>query len=560
MVETLPPGTSVGDQQAPERVDSGGLSGLLERQPVLRILVAARLVGPLVALAGVAGASVALAALVYVQPEARGVLSGPLLVLLLVMVLLLLLLVQRLRSRLLKPLTTLEASVAQVCQGEPGASLGPVRSGVLAHMARDIDSLSEELTDLYEDMDSRVARQTARLAQKTASLKILYDVAASINQARELDELLLRFLRILKEMVSGRAATVRLASGEGRMRLVGSIGLDNQLLQEDQLLPVQLCQCGRALAPGDILCEHDPDECSRLNHRLMFGPDDIQKVSVPLDYHGDTLGIYDIFVAKPGISGREDILELLATIGSHLGMAVAKQRSDAEARRLAIVEERTNLAHELHDSLAQTLASLRFQVRMLDETLEQSAADPQARAEAGRIRSGLDQAHTEVRDLLNNFRAPLERRGLIPALDRLQERFRKETGIATFFQRDCRQLDLSTSEEMQMLRIVQEALANIRKHADAHTVRILLRCRVPGQYILLVEDDGQGFGSPQREGHPGEHIGLSIMQERARRLGGELRVESEPGEGTRVELRFRPGSKLRDAPEEAPGSHSEAID
>ena len=281
---------------------------------------------------------------------------------------------------------------------------------------------------------------------------------------------------------------------------------------------------------------------------------------VPLDYHGETLGSYDIFVARPGITGREDILELLATIGSHLGMAVAKQRSDAEARRLAIMEERTNLAHELHDSLAQTLASLRFQVRMLDETLEQSAVDPQARGEAARIRSGLDQAHTEVRDLLDNFRAPLERRGLISALERLQERFRKETGIATFFQCDCRQLDLSASEETQILRIVQESLANIRKHADAHTVRILLRCRVPGQYTLLVEDDGQGFDSPERGGHPGEHIGLSIMQERARRLGCELRVESEPGEGTRVELYFRPGSKLRDAPEHASGSPADVLD
>ena len=104
---------------------------------------------------------------------------------------LLLLLVHRLRSQLLKPLTTLEESVAQVCQGEPGANLEDAKSGVLASMVRDIDSLSEELTDLYEDMDSRVSRHTTRLAQKTASLKILYDVAASINQAQDLEGLLL---------------------------------------------------------------------------------------------------------------------------------------------------------------------------------------------------------------------------------------------------------------------------------------------------------------------------------------------------------------------------------
>ncbi len=527
---------------------------LLGAHPVLRILVAARLVWPLGLLLGLVLAALALA---LARPPASAWLLPALLGLTLA---LLLVLVQRLRSQLLKPLTTLEESVAQVCQGEPGAHLEPAKHGVLAAMVRDIDSLSEELTDLYEDMDSRVARQTTRLAQKTASLKILYDVAASINQARALEELLLRFLRILKEMVGGRSAIARLAGGEGRMRLIGSIGLDNELLSADQLLPVQLCPCGRALVPGDILCRQDAEECARINGRRMFGEGEIEKVKVPLDYHGETLGVYEIFVSRPGITGREDILELLATIGSHLGMAVAKQRSDAEARRLSLIGERTQMAHELHDSLAQTLASLRFQVRMLEETLQQNAIAGPARAEAERIRGGLDQAHTELRELIASFRGPLDQRGLIPALERLCQRFRKETGISTFFQRDCRQLDLSASEEMQMLRIAQEALVNIRKHAAAQTVRVLLSCRQPGQYRLLVEDDGQGFASPERAGDPGEHIGLSIMQERAHRLGAQLRVESEPGEGTRVELSFRPGSKLVDAPDQESANDAHSVD
>jgi two-component system nitrate/nitrite sensor histidine kinase NarX len=87
---------------------------------------------------------------------------------------------------------------------------------------------------------------------------------------------------------------------------------------------------------------------------------------------------------------------------------------------------------------------------------------------------------------------------------------------------------------------VQEALANIRKHAEAHTVRVLIGCVGSGGYRLLVEDDGRGFEDSVRAGQPGEHIGLSIMEERARRLGGELRIESEPGEGTRVELTYHP--------------------
>ena len=93
--------------------------------------------------------------------------------------------------------------------------------------------------------------------------------------------------------------------------------------------------------------------------------------------------------------------------------------------------------------------------------------------------------------------------------------------------------------EMQVLRIIQEALANVRKHSDAHTVRVLLRCDKNDNYHILVEDDGVGMDKPAFSGHPGEHLGLSIMKERARYLGGELRIESEPGEGTRVQLSFR---------------------
>jgi len=446
---------------------------------------------------------------------------------------------RRLRKQLLEPLARLEDSVAKVCQGEPGAMLSRDDTGVLSDMVEDLDSINEELTDLYEDMDSRVARHTTRLAQKTASLKILYDVAASVNQADNLDELLLRFLRVLKEMANGIAATVRLVQEDGRMRLVGAIGLNDRVLTEREMLPLDLCVCGTALSPGDVLCEHEERHCSQRLGRNMFGNDEVERVCVSLDYHAEVLGQYHVYVRKPGISGREDILELLQTIGSHLGMAVAKQRSDQEARRLSIVEERTALAHELHDSLAQTLASLRFQVRMLQDVIR-SGDQEAARNDTLRISNGLDEAHTELRELLHSFRAPVGQRGLVSSLDKLVQRFEQESGVHGFFQNNCREPELGASEEMQILRIAQESLTNIRKHAQAHTVRILLNCSPAEGIVMLVEDDGVGFDSVDRRGRPGEHIGLSIMEERARHLGGSLRIESEPGEGTRLELCYKP--------------------
>ena len=344
-------------------------------------------------------------------------------------------------------------------------------------------------------------------------------------------------------MVNGRAATIRLVMPDENLRLVGSIGLDNDVLSEKDLLPVQLCVCGTALSPGDILCENNPERCSRINGRRMFGSDEIDVVTVSLDHHGDVLGIYNIFVDKPGVSGREDILDLLKTIGSHLGFAIAKQRSDEDARMLSIMEARTGLAHELHDSLAQTLAGLRFQVRMLSDTLNQTDATTAAHADLERIRNGLDEAHTELRALLASFRAPIDSRGLIPALEKLAGRFNDETEMHLFLQTNCRSLKLNVSEEMQIMRIVQEALANIRKHADAHTVRVLLNCK-NDQLELLIEDDGVGFEQAP-SGKPGEHIGLSIMKERAQRMGGVLRIESEPGEGTRIEMNYHPLSMTK---------------
>jgi len=528
-----------------EEFPRGSFQQLLDRSSVVRILVAGRLLWPIGILALALTVSLMLASLLYFGVLAGQVAIAALLVGLVVSAITLMVTAERLRRQLLKPLARLEQSVAQVCQGEPGARL-PLdeERGVLDTMVRDIDSLSEELTDLYEDMDSRVARQTTRLAQKTGALRILYDIAASINQADDLDVLLLRYMRVMKEMVNGRSATMRLSNPNGRMRLLGCITPEGELMREHEMLPVQLCRCGRTLSPGDILCEQDARECSRLNGHRMYGTYEMEQILVPLEYQGSELGLCTLYVARPGISGREDILELLATIGNHLGMAVAKQRSDAEARRLSIVEERNHLAHELHDSLAQTLASLRFQVRMLEETLEQKEGTPEAKQEVQRIRNGLDEAHTELRDLLNSFRASVGHRGLDQSLEKLVERFRNETDIPTFLQQHCRNPQLSASEETQMLRIVQEALTNIRKHANAHTVRVLLRCQAPDTYVLLVEDDGVGFEGSAPEGHPGEHIGLSIMEERARRIGGTLRVESEVGEGTRVEFVFKPGERL----------------
>ena len=506
---------------------------------ILQILRAARLLGPLLA---VALTLITALALLLINMSMPG-LAWPKLVclgFLLSGIGAAVLSTIRLKTQLLQPLVNLEDSVARVCQGEPGASRTLHNAGVLEIMAEGIGSLNAELTDLYEDMDSRVARQTMRLAQKTASLKILYDVAAEITRADTLDDLLLHFLRTLKEMVNGRAATVRLVSADGGAQLIGSIGLDDDVIRQPAMAPVDLCLCGTVLCPGDIVCDNDLRYCSRVYGRHMFDSDQLEVITVPLRHHDELLGTYSIFVERPGVSAREDIMELLSTIGRHIGMAVAKHRSDNEAQRLSIVDERASLAHELHDSLAQTLASLRLQVRMLEDALRDAKISVEARIDLNRIRNGIDEAHAEVRELMSSFRAPMDRRGLVPTLEDITRRFGKQASVHCVFQMNCRPFEVTPVEEMQLVRIVQETLTNVRKHAQAQTVRVLLTREPGGEYVLLVEDDGVGFSTPRPSGRPGEHIGLSILEERARRIGARIDIDSEPGEGTRMEVRFEP--------------------
>lgn len=444
----------------------------------------------------------------------------------------------RAQQRLMEPLANLRGWALRMRGGNLSARIPVPPSGEFASLARDVNSLGEELKRLSREMDSEVRKQTERTEMKNRSLEILYDVAASINTSRDLNDLLKRFLLTLSGVTNAKAATVRLLTDDDQMRLVASLGLDEEIIREEELVSTQRCMCGKAATLGEIHTQTNIQQCGRYAGRDFFEEENIEMLAVPLQYRGKTLGVYNLFVPRPGLVGREDIKDLLTSIGRHLGMAIEKARVDEESKRLSIHRERSMLSHELHDSLAQTLASLRFQVRMLDETL-QSSGNSDARREVLQIKNGIDEAYTELRELLSHFRAPFDQRGLISALEKVINRFRKETGILIFFQNQWKLESLPSVLEMQVLRIVQESLNNIRKHSQAHAVRVLLRTASDGTNTVLIEDDGIGMRERILESKPGEHIGLSIMKERARRLGGELTIESEPGEGTRVLLTFR---------------------
>jgi two-component system nitrate/nitrite sensor histidine kinase NarX len=251
--------------------------------------------------------------------------------------------------------------------------------------------------------------------------------------------------------------------------------------------------------------------------------------------------VYNLFISRNETreSSITDEDAVLQSIGKHLGMAIEQAGVEDNARQLSIIQERTRMAHELHDSLAQTLASLRYKVRLFDDSLKDHQSD-ELRAELKGLENGIETANAELRSLITHFRAPIDGKGVVRTIESVVERFRRETGFDVFFYHNWDLKDLARDAEIEVVRIVQEGLANIRKHSGSETVRILLYSSVDGDCSILIEDDGPGLSEdrPKPNKETSEHIGLSVMQERAARLNGELQFESD-GEGLLLQLNFK---------------------
>jgi two-component system nitrate/nitrite sensor histidine kinase NarX len=440
------------------------------------------------------------------------------------------LLAWQIRRHFLDPLAHLYTWALGMCDGDLSSRISPQQPGRFAKLTFHINRLSEALEKLANEMDDVVWQQTRRLQQRNKSLEVLFEVASAINTTSNLTELLNQSAEIIMPIVNGTDCVVRLREDGGDVYILGTETAGEQSMD----VPIN----DAALKEIEALLDGGSRDQRVDIHQCKHDGGELAVVTVPMHYQGKNLGLLSFFTAAAQTVDDEEVHKLLVSIGKHLGMAIAKSRLEEESHNLTLMRERTSLAHELHDSLAQSLAGLRFQVKLLGDTLDGEDA-LQGRRELKRITNSLDGLNTELRELIANFRAPMDERGLLPALEGLVERFGRSSGISAHLHTECSQLKLPATAEMQVLGIVREALTNARKHSQAKTVRLLLRCENGVDYTLLVEDDGVGSASRSAQaGQPGEHVGLLIMEERAKRLGGELRIESERGEGTRVELKF----------------------
>ena len=369
------------------------------------------------------------------------------------------------------------------------------------------------------------------------SLTLLYRITGSLSSANEQKQILHDFLVLLKQHFDAGAASIQLITDDGLMHLISYFGITEEQANSIQHAPID----GHLFSfETDVI-----DEIQIRKNELKIDTLPPKQLCIPVRYKIRTLGVINLFV-EDEIEITEELAYLLLSIGAHLGEFIERNNIEQKSRQQLIKDERNVIANELHDSLAQTLASLRFQVRILDQSL-QPIGDFMAIKTIESVEHGLDEAVTDLRELIAHCRVPIEQQGLVPAVKRAVEKFRKETGIHILLQADEQTLPLPSNMELNAYRIVQEALTNIKKHANAYIVRVLLQHDDQGNIRILIENDGKGFDQRKIHSSEGDHLGLTIMRERARHLGGELKIESEPDEGTRVELKFQ----YRDTPDDS---------
>jgi signal transduction histidine kinase len=235
------------------------------------------------------------------------------------------------------------------------------------------------------------------------------------------------------------------------------------------------------------------------------------------------------------------ILVLLLTYGFAVFVFGVVERLQAQAlargREVAalnaVVEERARLSRELHDGFAQLVAYLLVRIDTV-EALVSAQRQNEAMAELERMRSVTDDLYEDVRESISELRTRVSERGLAATVREYVDAYEDRHDLTVHIDGDAAAEGLAPLLAFHLLRIVQEALANVRKHANAHNAWISFRKRAD-TFEMVIADDGQGF-EPEEvpvDGSP-ESFGLASMRERAASLNGELTLDSRPGRGTRV--------------------------
>src|SRR6266849_791671 len=368
-------------------------------------------------------------------------------------------------------------------------------------------------------------------------LEIVGAIAEALNSSPTVQQALDRTLELVTGLLGLQTGWVWLLDRETDHIYSAAARNLPPYLQEPVRMSGSWCLCIEEFRNGSLTPRNvDVMECSRLRPAVRARKTDLthglaHHASVPLSFQDKPLGIMNITAPAMRRLTREE-LRLLGTIGLQVGVAIERARLAEESAVRARGEERTRLAREIHDTLAQGLTAIALQIETAIESVGREPKRVRERLEKALAiaRENLDEARRSVA----NLRAgALAGKPLAQALASLVREFTSESGIRVTFEPrgNC---VLALPVEAELYRIAEQALTNVRQHARAKSVAVSLACNLRGA-TLTIEDDGIGFDVRHI---PAERHGIEGMRERARIAGGSLRIRSGRGIGTKIAVKL----------------------
>ncbi|MBI2237723.1 MAG: GAF domain-containing sensor histidine kinase [Actinobacteria bacterium] len=378
----------------------------------------------------------------------------------------------------------------------------------------------------------------SRVRQRNEELAALLAVGRAAASSLDLYSMLDEALDAVLSVTSAEAAEVWLLSEGRELILERQRGAPEEAFRARVRFRVGEGLPGQAVETDSIVAVHD------LVRDPRFVREEIKRAgfqtfcALPLRRGDETVGVLGVAARDPEALCSASELRLLEGIGEQVAVAIENARLHERVLDVAVLQERERISHELHDGLAQVLGYINTQALAIRKLLS-SGRTGEAEREIAAIEQAARELYTDVREAILGLRASLAAEGgLLPALRTYLDRYREMTGVVAQLETDgaTSGLRLSASVEIQLLRIVQEALSNVRKHARTTNARVSLMETAEG-LTLTVADDGEGFDPdhPIRTGWP--RFGLQTMRERAKAIGGVFEIVSEPGRGTRAIVR-----------------------
>lgn len=445
----------------------------------------------------------------------------------------------------ISPLDHLRDGLRKLEAGEFSTRVDVASNDEFGQVAASFNRMAATLESLYGSLEAKVDAKTRRIAAQKERLQALYEVSAFLAQTNDLKAMGAGFCERVRKLMKADAIALRWSGDDqSRYLILASDQFPHQLQEEERCLRAGICACGN-LEP-DARTRVIPiisSDIAPLQHCTRVGFENL--ISVPIRLHQKLLGEIDLFFKRDVTLSVEEH-ELVDTLATHLASAIEGLRAVALEREAAISGERAFLARELHDSIAQALAFLKIQVQLLRGAVRRNDVEKADRA-LDELDHGLKESIADVRELLVHFRTRASGDEIEIAIQETLQKFQHQTGLKVGSRIAGDGLPLPPDVQIQVLHILQEALSNVRKHADARNVQVQVD-KGPA-WRFTVHDDGRGFDADAERTEL--NVGMKIMRERADQIGATVNVRSAPGEGTTVMLLLPTNPRTRSKPVEA---------